>query len=54
LEEIERQHIIKIMEASHWKINGENGAAEKLDMHPNTLRSKMKKLGINRPVKDIS
>jgi formate hydrogenlyase transcriptional activator len=54
LEQIERQHIIKIMEACHWKINGENGAAEKLDMHPNTLRSKMKKLGISRPVKDIS
>ena len=54
LEHIERQHIIKIMESSNWKINGENGAAEKLEMHPNTLRSKMKRLGINRPVKDIS
>lgn len=54
LEQIERQHIIKVMESCHWKINGENGAAEKLDMHPNTLRSKMKKLGITRPVKDIS
>jgi PAS domain S-box-containing protein len=53
LEEIERQHIIKIMEACHWKINGENGAAEKLDMHPNTLRSKMKKLDISRPAKAI-
>jgi formate hydrogenlyase transcriptional activator len=54
LEQIERKHIIKIMESCHWKINGENGAAEKLDMHPNTLRSKMKKLGIGRPVKNIS
>lgn len=54
LEQIERKHIIKIMESCHWKINGENGAAEKLNMHPNTLRSKMKKLGISRPVKDIS
>jgi len=54
LEQIEKQHIVKIMEACHWRINGENGAAEKLDMHPNTLRSKMKKLGISRPVKDIS
>jgi len=41
------------MEVSRWKINGENGAAEKLNMHPNTLRSKMKKLGISRPVTDI-
>lgn len=54
LEQIERQHIIKVMESCHWKINGDNGAAEKLDMHPNTLRSKMKKLGISRPVKDVS
>ncbi len=53
LEQVERHHIIKIMETCHWKINGENGAAEKLNMHPNTLRSKMKKLGISRPVKDI-
>jgi PAS domain S-box-containing protein len=50
LEHIERTHIVKIMEECHWKINGENGAAEKLNMHPNTLRSKMKKLGINRPI----
>ncbi|MCU0398744.1 MAG: hypothetical protein MUC73_11665 [Cyclobacteriaceae bacterium] len=42
------------MEECHWKINGENGAAERLDMHPNTLRSRMKKLGITRPVKDAS
>jgi transcriptional regulator of acetoin/glycerol metabolism len=54
LEQIERQHIIKVMDSCQWKINGENGAAEKLDMHPNTLRSKMKKLGIIRPVRDIS
>jgi formate hydrogenlyase transcriptional activator len=54
LEDIERQHIIKMLDACHWKINGDNGAAEKLNMHPNTLRSKMKRLGINRPVNDIS
>ena len=50
LENFERNYIFKIMEECHWKINGENGAAEKLDMHPNTLRSKMKKLGIYRPI----
>lgn len=46
---IERDHIISVMERCHWKINGENGAAEILAMHPNTLRSKMKKLDIKRP-----
>lgn len=52
LEQIERVHILKTMEECHWKINGESGAAERLKMHPNTLRSKMKKLGILRPAKE--
>jgi transcriptional regulator with GAF, ATPase, and Fis domain len=52
LEQIERDHILKIMNECHWRINGEQGAAEKLDMHPNTLRSKMKKLGLSRPIKE--
>jgi formate hydrogenlyase transcriptional activator len=49
LEVIEKEYILKVMKDSQWKINGANGAAEKLAMHPNTLRSKMKKLGISRP-----
>jgi formate hydrogenlyase transcriptional activator len=49
LEIIEKEYILKVMKDCHWKINGINGAAEKLAMHPNTLRSKMKKLGISRP-----
>jgi formate hydrogenlyase transcriptional activator len=54
LADVERQHILKVMESCQWKINGVNGAAEKLNMHPNTLRFKMKKLQITRPVKDMS
>jgi formate hydrogenlyase transcriptional activator len=46
---LEKDYIEKILEECHWKINGESGAAEKLSMHPNTLRSKMKKLNISRP-----
>jgi formate hydrogenlyase transcriptional activator len=49
LEQMERDHILKVLEESGWKINGEGGAAEKLNLHPNTLRSKMKRLNINRP-----
>lgn len=49
LEQIEKEHILSIVEKCNWKINGENGAAEMLEMHPNTLRSRMKKLGISRP-----
>jgi formate hydrogenlyase transcriptional activator len=49
MERIERDHILTVMERCAWKINGENGAAEILNMNPNTLRSKMKRLGIKRP-----
>lgn len=50
LEHIERRHILSVMEKCNWKINGESGAAQILNMNPNTLRSKMKRLGINRPL----
>lgn len=50
LEQIERVHIMTVLEQCRWKINGDNGAAEILNMHPNTLRSKMKRLGIVRPL----
>ena len=48
LEKIEREHILRILNECNWKINGNNGAAEKLSMHPNTLRSRMKKLNLTR------
>ena len=32
-----------------WKIEGSDGAASRLALHPSTLRNKMKKLGIVRP-----
>lgn len=50
LQNIERNHILSVMEKCNWKINGENGAAEILNMNPNTLRSRMKRLGISRPL----
>ena len=39
------------MEACGWKIHGKANAAEKLDLHPNTLRYRMQKLGITRPAR---
>jgi PAS domain S-box-containing protein len=48
LEELERSHIIKTLEKTYWKISGPGGAAEILKMNPETLRSKMRKLGIKR------
>jgi len=46
--EVEKIHIIKTLKTTDWKISGEDGAASILEMHPNTLRSRMNKLGIRR------
>ncbi len=48
LEEVERAHIRKVLDETAWIIEGPKGAARVLVMHPNTLRSRMKKLGIVR------
>jgi len=50
LEQVERHHIQSVLEKTSWIIEGERGAARVLDLHPNTLRSRMKKLGIERTV----
>lgn len=49
MEDIERSHILSVLEGTGWVIGGDKGAASVLDLHPNTLRSRMKKLGIRRP-----
>jgi PAS domain S-box-containing protein len=46
---VEREHILGVLEQAGWVIEGNNGAAKVLGLHPNTLRSRMKKLGIARP-----
>ncbi len=48
LEEVERKHIVKALKKSKGKISGEKGAAKILGLHPNTLRFRMQKLGIQR------
>jgi transcriptional regulator with GAF, ATPase, and Fis domain len=53
LEELEKQHILKILEEHKWKIDGKQGAAKHLGLHPNTLRSRMRKQGIRRPAQKI-
>jgi len=49
LEEIERRHIVSVLERVHWRISGSGGAAEILGLRPTTLHSRLKKLGISRP-----
>ncbi len=46
----QRAHIIAVLELTNWKISGPNGAAQRLDLIPKTLESKMRKLSIKRPV----
>ena len=49
LEEIERAHILKVLSDCGWRISGRGNAAERLGMNRSTLRSRMEKLGIERP-----
>ncbi len=54
LEEIERSHILAALQETGGVIEGPKGAAKILNLHPNTLRSRMEKLGIKRPRHGIS
>jgi len=51
LEEIERRHIEETLERTDWVIEGERGTANALGLSASTLRSRMKKLGVRRPVR---
>ncbi len=46
LEAVERQHILSVLEKTRWVIEGPKGAARILNLHPSTLRHRMKKLGV--------
>jgi transcriptional regulator with GAF, ATPase, and Fis domain len=48
LEEMEKAHILKVLESTRWQVSGEKGAAKILGLNQNTLVSRMKKLGIRR------
>jgi transcriptional regulator with GAF, ATPase, and Fis domain len=48
LEEVEREHIIAVLENTGWRIEGPFGAAKILGLNPSTLRTRMLKLGIQR------
>jgi formate hydrogenlyase transcriptional activator len=54
LQEVERDHILAVLQQTHGVIEGLNGAARTLGMHPNTLRHRMEKLGIKRSAHRIS
>ncbi|HWT78584.1 MAG TPA: sigma 54-interacting transcriptional regulator, partial [Candidatus Methylomirabilis sp.] len=48
LEEMERSHILAALRQCRGVVEGPRGAAKVLNLHPNTLRSRMKKLGVKR------
>jgi formate hydrogenlyase transcriptional activator len=50
LREIERRHILSVLEQTNWVFSGPNGAAARLGMKRPTLQFRMRKLGITRPV----
>ncbi len=48
LEEVEKNHILRVLELTSWRVRGQDGAAEILNLKATTLESRMKKLGIAR------
>jgi chemotaxis protein methyltransferase CheR len=49
LEAVERDHILRVLDQTQWKVSGKNGAAEILGLNRSTLRARMRKLGILKP-----
>jgi len=49
--ELEREHILHVLDLTRWKIEGETGAANILGLNPSTLRGRLRKLGIRPPWK---
>jgi formate hydrogenlyase transcriptional activator len=49
LEEIEREHILSVLESVGWRVGGDHGAARLLGLKRTTLEARMSRLGISRP-----
>jgi formate hydrogenlyase transcriptional activator len=53
LEEVERRHILAVLEQTNWVFAGPNGAAARLGIKRPTLQFRLKKLGIFRPQRSV-
>jgi len=51
LRDLERAHILRVLEQTGWRVQGKGGAAELLGLKRTTLQARMTKLGILRPKK---
>jgi formate hydrogenlyase transcriptional activator len=49
LADVEKEHVLNVVEGCRWRIRGVDGAAERLGLRPTTLETRMAKLGITRP-----
>jgi formate hydrogenlyase transcriptional activator len=49
LDDVQRAHILQVLQTTDWRIRGAGGAAEILDVKPTTLEAKMQRLGLQRP-----
>ncbi|HEY2119583.1 MAG TPA: sigma 54-interacting transcriptional regulator [Candidatus Acidoferrum sp.] len=50
LEETQRQHIVRALRQTEWRLSGPKGAAKLLGIKRTTLQARMRKLGIKRPI----
>jgi formate hydrogenlyase transcriptional activator len=51
LQEVERDHIVRALDASNWVVGGRQGAAQRLGMKRTSLVYRMQKLGISKPAR---
>ncbi|MBC8440000.1 MAG: sigma 54-interacting transcriptional regulator [Deltaproteobacteria bacterium] len=49
LEAVERDYIVRMLDQTHWKVSGQNSAAQILGLNRSTLRARMRKLDIRKP-----
>ena len=54
IDQVERNHILEVLMRTNWRIEGPEGAAALLNLNPSTLRSRMKKLGVQRSTQAVS
>jgi len=54
IDQVERNHILQVLMQTNWRIEGADGAAALLNLNPSTLRSRMKKLGVQRSTQAVS
>jgi PAS domain S-box-containing protein len=48
LVDVEREHILAVLESTGWRIRGAGGAAERLGLRPTTLETRMARIGLKR------